>query len=177
MQIQLDPALARVDHQRAVAEFIEAARAVPADRWERRPDDAHWSPAQIAEHVRLTYEVVAAQFSGGPGLRVRTSWFRRSLLRVLFLGNILEKGIFPKSAKAPREIRPGDGQIDRETVLAALQTAAADAEHLLFARWSDGSHIMTHHVFGALDSPHGARLAMVHTLHHAKQLRAAAQTP
>ena len=177
MQIQRDPTLARADHQRAVADFVAAARAVPADRWEVKPDASHWSPAQIAEHVRLVYDVVGAQFSGGPGLRVRMPWFKRTVLRLAFLGRILESGKFPKGAWAPREIQPGDGPFDRETVLSALERTAAATEDVLFARWRDGSRIMTHHVFGALDSPQGARLATVHTLHHAKQLHAFSAPP
>lgn len=172
MQIPGEPTVARTDHRRAVAEFVAAARAVDIARWERKPDGDRWSPAQIAEHVRLTYEVVGAQFSGGPGLRVRMPWWKRLPLRWAFLGRILESGVFPKGAWAPREIRPGDGPFDRETVLAALERTAAATEDILVARWTDGSRIMTHHVFGALDSPMGARLATVHTLHHAKQLRA-----
>jgi len=174
MRIPNDPAVARADHQRAIADFVAAARAVPADRWERRPDDAHWSPAQIVEHLRLTYDVVGAQFAGGPGLRVRTNWLLRALLRWKFLEGILERGIFPKGAAAPREIRPANGPFEREPLLAALQQAAAAAEERLFAHWNSPERVMTHHVFGALDTPQGARLATVHTLHHAKQLRALA---
>ncbi|MBL0171793.1 MAG: DinB family protein [Gemmatimonadaceae bacterium] len=167
-----DPAAARANHQRAVAEFIDAARAVADADWERRPDDTHWSPAQIVEHVRMTYEVVGAQFTGGPGLRVRTSWWMRLVVRWKFLDGILEHGIFPKGARAPREIRPGDGPFDRETVLVALEQAAADTENRLVAGWTDPKCRMTHHVFGDLRPPEGARLVTVHTAHHAAQLRA-----
>ncbi len=174
VKITLDPVAARAEHQRAVQEFLTAARAVPADRWERAPDDAHWSPSQIAEHVRMTYAVVGAQFAGGPGLRVRTSWLMRVVLRWKFLKGILENGAFPKGARAPKEIRPGQGPFDRETVLTALQQAAAETEQRLIARWSDPSCQMTHHVFGALHPPQGARLVTVHTRHHARQLAALA---
>lgn len=174
VNITLDPIIARADHQRAVEEFLAAARAVPADQWERAPDDAHWSPSQIAEHVRMTYAVVSAQFAGGPGLRVRTTWWMRTVLRWKFLKGILENGAFPKGARAPKEIRPGQGPFDRETVLTALQRAANETEERLISRWSDPSSQMTHHVFGALRPPQGARLVTVHTRHHAGQLAALA---
>ncbi len=177
MNIARDPDIARADHQRAVAEFVAAARAVEPAVWETSAADKQWSPAQIAEHVRMTYEVVGAQFTGGPGLRVRTSWWKRLMLRWKFLGGILENGIFPKGAQAPREIRPGSGPFDREPLLQALERAAADAESKFVAQWNATSRTMTHHVFGALSAPEGARLVTVHTLHHAKQLRAAAQEP
>lgn len=171
MHIPTDPAVARADHQAAVAEFVAAARAVSLDTWERKPDATHWSPAQIAEHVRKTYEVVSAQFTGGPGLVVRSKWWLRPFIKWTFLGRILETGVFPASARAPREIRPGDGPFDRETLLAALQKAASATENMLTTRWTDPNCTMTHHVFGALRPPEGARLVTVHTLHHAKQLR------
>ena len=95
MPIPDDPSVARADHQHAVGEFLAAARAVSADAWERKAGATHWSPAQIAQHVRMTYEVVSAQFAGGPGLRVRTPWWLRVVLRWKFLKRLLESGIFP----------------------------------------------------------------------------------
>lgn len=176
MRVTLDPAVARVDHQRAVTELLAAARALTAEQWERAPDANHWSPAQIAQHVRLTYEVVAAQFSGGTGIRVRSSRWLRPILRWKFLPAILESGKFPASARAPSEIRPGPGPYDREVLLTALEAAALATEQQFIARWNDNSCLMTHHVFGALRPPQGARLVTVHTAHHAAQLRAAAQS-
>lgn len=173
MKIPADPATARADHQRAVQEFLTAAREVPPEHWEKKPDAQHWSPSQIAEHVRMTYEVVSAQFSGGQGLRVRTSWYMRALLRWKFLKGLLETGVFPKGARAPREVRPGDGPFDRDSTLTALERAALATENKLVERWTDASCIMTHHVFGELKTPEGARLVTVHTAHHAAQLRAA----
>ena len=171
MRIPHDAATARTDHQRAVTEFVAAAQAVPAERWERKPDETHWSPAQIAEHVRLTYEVVGEQFRGGPGLRVRTSWWMRALLRWKFLRGILEDGVMPKGARAPREVRPGDGPFERESLLAALQRSANATEDRVLEQWKDPRITMTHHVFGKLDPAQGARLLTVHTGHHAEQLR------
>jgi hypothetical protein len=171
MPIPDNPLVARADHQHAVVEFLAAARAVSADAWERTPDATHWSPAQIAQHVRMTYEVVSAQFAGGPGLRVRTPWWLRVVLRWKFLKGLLESGIFPRGARAPREISPGDGPFDREAVLNALQHAATDVEHKFVHGWRHARSPMTHHVFGVMRPPEAARLITVHTAHHAKQLR------
>lgn len=173
MKITADPAIARADHQRAVSEFLAAARAVSPEQWERKPDAEHWSPAQIAEHIRMTYVLVGEQFSGGDGLRVRTSWYMRALLRWKFLKGLLESGVFPKGARAPREVRPGNGPFEREATLAAIERAAQETENKLISRWSDPSCIMTHHVFGELKTPEGARLLTVHTAHHAAQVRTA----
>ena len=171
MQITTDPAVARLEHQRAVAEFVEAARAIAPGDWERKPDETHWSPAQIAEHVRMTYDVVGEQFVGGPGLRVRTKWWTRLLLRWKFLDGILENGVLPKGARAPREVRPGDGPFEREALLGAIERAALVTEDRLVAAWTNANAVMTHHVFGRQNPPQGARLVTVHTAHHAAQLR------
>jgi hypothetical protein len=171
MDIPLDSTVARTDHQTAVAELLAAARAIDAAQWERKPDALHWSPAQIAEHVRLVYDVVGEQFDGGPGLRVRTPWWLRVVLRWKFLKNLLETGKFPRGARAPREISPGDGPFPRDTVLAALEQSANAMEAKLMRRWEDPNCLVTHHVFGALRPPQGARLVTVHTAHHARQLR------
>lgn len=173
MKIPADPATARADHQRAVRDFLSAARDVPPERWEQKPDAEHWSPAQIAEHIRMTYVLVGEQFSGGSGLRVRTSWYMRALLRWKFLKGLLESGVFPKGARAPREVRPGDGPFEREAMLAAIERAAQETENKLIDRWADPNRIMTHHVFGELKTLEGARLLTVHTAHHAAQVRAA----
>ena len=176
MKVTTDPREASSDHHRAVNEFVTAARAIQPDRWEQPLGEGKWTPAQIAEHVRLSYEVFAAQAAGGQGLRVRTSWWMRQLLRWRFLGGILQQGVLPAGARAPREVRPGDGPFDRDHVLLALQEAAAEAESGLVKRWTDPTCVMTHHVFGDLRPPEGMRLITVHTRHHAAQLAPRAQT-
>jgi len=176
MKVINDPREASSDHHRAVREFVAAARAVAPDEWERPLAEGKWTPAQVAEHLRLSYEVFAAQFAGGQGLRVRTSWWQRRMLRWRFLGGILQQGVLPAGARAPREVRPGDGPFDRDTVLLALEEAAAQAESGLVRRWTDPTCVMTHHVFGDLRPPQGMRLATVHTRHHAAQLAPHAST-
>ena len=175
MKAFLDANEARSEHQRAVQEFLVTARAVSPAQWEHAIDAVTWSPAQIAEHVRMTYEVVDAQFAGsGTGLRVRTSRWQRLMLRWRFLGGILRTGVFPAGARAPREVRPGAGPFDQAVVLKALERAAESVDTGLTARWTDPDCVMTHHVFGGLRPPEALRLLTVHTRHHAAQLSARA---
>src|SRR6187402_106329 len=147
MNVTTDAREASSDHHRAVREFVAAARAVEPSQWEQPLGEGKWTPAQVAEHVRLSYEIFSAQLSGGQGLRVRTSWWMRPLLRWRFLGGILQQGVLPAGARAPREVRPGDGPFDKDAVLVALEEAAAEAEAGLVRRWADPTCVMTHHVF------------------------------
>ncbi len=179
MAIERDVTAARERHRRAVAEFVRRAWSVTDEAWELQADPDAWTPAQIAEHLRLAYEVVGEGVVSGGGLRVRSAWWMRPLLRWKFLGGILERGRFPRS-KAPREIRPGAGPFPRELVLGALEAAAARTEARIAERWHDPDCRVTHHVFGAMAPPEGMRLLTVHTEHHAGQLAqrpAAVATP
>lgn len=169
MPVTRDPVAARDRHHRAVADFLTRARSVSDVDWEHARDPDGWTPAQIAEHLRLAYVVVGEGVVSGGGLRVRSAWWIRPLLRWRFLGGILERGRFPRS-KAPREIRPGPGPFPRDAVLGALEAAATATEAKITDRWSDPDCRVTHHVFGAMAPPEGLRLLTVHTEHHANQL-------
>lgn len=157
-------------HAASVARFLAAAAAVPPDRWERTMGNDKWSPAQVAEHLRLTYALVQNQLSGGSGIRIRTPWLLRTMLRWRMLPRILSTGTLPEGARAPREIRPGDGPFPREQLLQALQVAASNVQETLVRGWDDPNCQMTHHVFGHLTPITAMQFATVHTNHHARQL-------
>jgi hypothetical protein len=173
--MRADPATIRASHQSALTEFFATARAVEPAAWERVRDAETWSPAQIAEHVRLAYVVVGAPLTGGKGLRVRTPWWLRPFLRWRFLGGILDSARFPRS-RAPRELRPGPGPFERDATLRAIEIAATELERNAVAQWDDSRAAVTHHVFGNLDAADGLRLATAHTVHHTRQLRTLTDT-
>lgn len=102
-----DSAVSRAAHQASLQTFVASARGVPDAAWEVPITADKWSPAQIAEHLRMVYDVLGRQLAGGPGLQVRTSWWLRLVLRFRFLPRILEHGSIPAGARAPREARPG----------------------------------------------------------------------
>lgn len=131
-----------------------------------------WSPAQVAEHLRLTYDVIGRETAGGPAIRVRTSWWLRLILRIRYLPAILTRGEIPGGALAPRELRPGPGPFDREPLLAALQTAASTAEAAMTGGGGQRASGITHHVFGRLQPSEALRFATVHNQHHTRQITA-----
>ena len=72
----------------------------------RRPGTSQglreWSPAQIAEHLRLAYAVFDAELSGGQRLRLRSSWWIRPVLRLIYLRSILRTGGSPTCGRTAR---------------------------------------------------------------------------
>ncbi|MFN8669096.1 MAG: DinB family protein [Gemmatimonadaceae bacterium] len=161
----------RAEHASAVADFLDAARAIPDDVWERPLSSGKWSPAQVAEHVRLAYVIIQNELAGGTGLRVRTPWWLRMVLRWRLLPRILATGRLPAGAKASSEIRPGNGPFPRAPLLDALQVAANVAEESIVRRWDERGAGITHHVFGHVEIPRAMRFLTVHTTHHTRQLR------
>lgn len=160
----------RATHQRAVAAFIARAQDLTAAQWETQVAPDKWSPAQIAEHLRLTYAVIGGELEGGQGIRIRVRAWRRLWLRLRYLPQILRSGQLPARARAPRESRPGDGPFDRAATLAALADAASMFEDALAARWGYSRAVLTHHVFGRMPVKKGIRFLTVHTNHHTRQL-------
>ncbi len=162
----------REAHRAAVREFVAAARAVPAERWEQPLAPGKWTPAQIAEHLRLTYEALRRETTTQrPQLRVRTPFWLRPLLRWRFLGIVLDQRRMPAGARAPREIAPGSGPFPQEATIAAVEHEAQGWEDAFDQRQARGGATLSHHVFGRLRGATAARFVVVHTEHHARQLR------
>lgn len=171
----MPPALASATsaHRAAVESFLAAARAIPANAWERPLADGKWTPAEVAEHVRLTYGVLQNELAGGSGLRIRSPWLVRQVLRLTVLPRILATGTLPRGARASSEIRPRGNILPREQLLEALEVAANVAQKSVARHWDDPRAGLTHHVFGRVDIRRGLRFITVHTRHHARQLEEA----
>ncbi len=159
-------------HRRSVEEFLMQARRVPQARWNKATAEGKWSPAQVVEHLRLTYEAVTREATGGTGLRVRTSWWLRLFLRFRYLRKILDEGAIPLGARAPRELMPGPGPFERDALLVSLGAAVAGAEAAFGGDGGVRAQGFTHHVFGRLEPGDALRFATVHNRHHAQQLPA-----
>jgi hypothetical protein len=156
-------------HREALDAFIATAEGLPAERWNaRRPGDK-WSPAQVAEHLRLSYATVHAELEGRGGFRVRTKWWQQRFFRFLYLPKILRRGSFPKGVPATREIRPGDGPFDRRELLDALRR---EGEHFLATATSDRivNASVTHPFMGKLGLVEGTRFLTQHLRHHHAQI-------
>lgn len=158
-------------HRRALDELLAVAEAVDAGAWNVPAGDGKWSPAQVVDHLRVTYEVVRGELAGREGARIRTPWWRRWLLRRLFLPRILDSGRFPAGVPAVREIRPGPGPFDRRELLAALRREGegflAEAEQAASAGGAVG---ISHPFLGRLSVRDGIRFTAQHLRHHQPQI-------
>ncbi len=157
------------DHREALDAFIVAAQGVPSERWNIARAGEKWSPAQVTEHVRLSYDVARAELSGGAGFKVRTSWWQQLFFRWLIVPRILQRGVFPDGVPAVREIRPGEGPFERPGQLAALRETGEAFEQAIVAQFNGGRGI--HHPFlGKLEPRIALRFVSQHLRHHEKQL-------
>jgi hypothetical protein len=160
-------------HRVAARELLAAAAAVPDERWEQSYTGEKWSPATIVEHLLITYEVVLAELRGGSGMKVRTTWWQRLLLRATVVPRILLTGKFPEGAPAPREVRPPESTRTRAEALALLEERDAEFEAAVAA--ASPRQRVTHAYFGASSVRIGVLIVARHIQHHAAQLRRAAR--
>ena len=159
------------DHREALLAFIATAEGMSGEAWNAaRPGDK-WSPAQIAEHLRITYTQVFAELAGQGGMRVRTKWWQRRFFRFVYLGRILNQGRFPEGVRAVRELRPGDGPFDRAQTLAALRSEG-DAFVASVRTSRTGNARVTHPFLGPLGLDDGVRFLTQHIRHHHAQVGA-----
>lgn len=158
------------EHRSAADSFLRAGRAVPEPAWTRPVAAGKWSPAQIAEHVRLSFEVLTRELVEGTGMRVVVSPWKRFLFRRLFLNRIVRTGRFPRGIRAPREARPVAPPATRSEALRLVEAAAADFEGACANVADPRSRRLTHPYFGRVPLPLACRFLARHTRHHQDQL-------
>lgn len=156
-------------HRDAVAECAATIRAVPLSDWTAARAAGKWTPAEIAEHLRMAYGPPLAELSGGAGFAVRLPWWKRRLLRWKVLPVILRGG-FPQGAPAPREIRPAGHSPSPAD--AALRLNEAAEEFLIRVRDAARARRvrLTHPYFGRLSDLETLTLLTSHARHHRAQL-------
>jgi hypothetical protein len=155
-------------HRDALRKFIDTAEALTLDDWNASRGPDKWSPAQVTEHLRMTYVTLSRELAGHGGFRIRTSFWQRTALRLRHLRSVLEHGRFPKGVPATREIRPPSGPYDRQQLLSALQEEGERFLAYVFA--AKQSAMLTHPFLGRLPLLDGLRFATQHIRHHHPQI-------
>lgn len=155
------------------AELVEAARAVPADGWMDRLHADGWSPAEIADHlrivehgiVRLVQKLVSEARAAGHPPDTETS----SVIDPGFMARTLDRST---RMEAPARVMPTRAP-DLETALAALE-AEREALHIALAEADGmalGSLSWEHPSLGTLTLYEWLVFLGAHEGRHATQLR------
>jgi hypothetical protein len=155
------------DHAAAVRDFAARAAALSPDQWNVERAAGKWTPAQEMKHLALGYEAFVRDLRGGPSLRLKGRGWQRRLWRWRVLPRILERGLIPHGARAPREARPPDRPGDQSELLAELGAQVTQFEAAVMEmQLSQPRRRVTHPYFSALTLPQLVRFCTVHTRHH-----------
>lgn len=164
----------RREHRESVEAFLRAVARVPPARWYEPLSADRWTPAEVADHVVLTYGALLSELRGGEPIRVRSGPVVQHLLRWILLPHILFHRSIPVRARAPREVRPAPGGLAQDGVEDALRAVAEDLEREI--QLSSRAYL-THPYFGRLGLRRALRFCAAHTDHHRRQLERAATRP
>lgn len=154
-------------HTSAVERILSRGGSIPDSKWHEPIGEGKWSPAEIFAHLVSSYDVVTGELRGGAGMRIRTRFWQRWILRLTVAPRILAGKGFPRGAAAPRETRPGEA-LGREASL-ELMRHRADEFHAAALEAPPGRKI-THAYFGSSPVADGVLLCSRHIEHHSGQL-------
>jgi hypothetical protein len=163
-------ALAR--HSNAAMAFAKTARSITPESWSEPLAEGKWSPAQATEHLNRTYRVVNEEIGGGKGIRLRSPWLLRQVLRQTVLRSIYRKRQLPKGARAPSEITPKAVEGTQVELVERFAALAHDFEEAISTNRETGRRL-THHVFGEIELLPGIDFIAIHVEHHCRQIEGA----
>ena len=155
-------------HRQAISEVVRVVEGQDPGAWLVAVRPGKWSPAEIAQHLVLSYEVPLEELGGGTGFAVVLPWWKRAGLRWTVLRRILD-GRFPRGAPAPREARPTSTAPSPAEAARTLGESAALFERRLAEAHAERAVRLTHSYFGKLTAPQILMLLGVHAAHHRSQ--------
>ncbi|HSB29093.1 MAG TPA: DinB family protein [Pyrinomonadaceae bacterium] len=166
-------ALAR--HSAAVEAICETAGSISDVEWSIPIREGKWSAGQIVDHLNKTYEVAIKQVQGSSGIRVRSPWLLRLIMRQTILRSIYRKRTLPKGARAPSEIRPAAECGTKNDLVERFMKLASEFEEVVRANRATRTQL-THHIFGGIDLLKGIDFIAIHVEHHHRQLAESAKS-
>jgi hypothetical protein len=158
------------EHQVALASYLDAAAALPAQAWTTPWQPGKWTPAEITEHLAMAYRVFTGEANTGKTMKLKLTPFRRRMLKLLLLPHMLFHRTFPKGARAPREVRPESVTGTREEALAQLRDLGEQFERAAEEARKAGKPGLTHPYFGLIDWNRSMRFCALHVEHHRRQI-------
>jgi hypothetical protein len=162
---------AAADHRAAIAAAVADFERVGGADWERPVRPGKWSPAEIAQHLTVSYSPAMSELAGGAGYRRRLSPLMTRMARWIALGGILSGRRFPSGGKSPPEARPVGPFPPPAEAAARLRSAAEAFEKTISEAHRSGGGRITNAYFGALSAPEALKVVAMHAEHHRKQLR------
>ena len=157
--------------QEARDALFDAIRDIPADQADTAAG-GKWSVAGIVEHLTLSYSKSAAGMERrrqkGPGTPARSRTFRQRLQQFI----VVTLGYFPPGRESPTAVVP-TGRPYRD-LLADLDRVFSELDASLTATGCalGGSRaVLDHPVLGPFSVNQWRKFHLVHTRHHAKQIR------
>ena len=147
-----------------------AIRSITADQLTRHPE-GKWSPAEILEHLNLTYtgtikgleRCLQSGATSASSDRSRMRWQRLVVIRA---------GYFPRGRQSPPRVQPRGTPADQVTAeilknIVRLEGVIQECE----TRFGRNKPLADHPVLGPLTATEWRKFHLVHGKHHAKQLR------
>jgi hypothetical protein len=160
------------DHRAEVRLFLSAVDSVEERSWERPWAAGKWTPAQIAEHVVLYYEVGVRVLAGTHRFRQRVGRVQGWLLRLVLLPHILFHRTLPLRVRAPKEVVP-TGSLTRGELRSRLERLTDEFERATIAAEAFRASSLVHPYFGPIRPLRFLRLSAVHLAHHRRQIEKA----
>ena len=157
------------EHRVALAAYLETAAALDDGAWTRPWAPEKWTPAEVTEHLTLSYEAAREDLRGRP-MAVKLPPWRVRLTRWIFLPHILFHRSFPVRVRSPREVRPQAPRAPRAEALRLMRELGERFEQEAeTARRTGGGHL-THPYFGTIEPVKAMRFVAVHIEHHHRQI-------
>ena len=160
------------DHRKAIDEFIAAARAVEASRWNTPRAEGAWSPGQVAEHLALIYQYNRQVATGTAPSPI--PWLLRPVVQRLARGIVvdgtLKAGRFTRKGRAPRVFQPPATAASSADVLARIDAGVRGFEADIRSRHPEARRTVAHPIFGEIATSDWVRLQAIHVRHHLSQL-------
>ena len=156
--------------EKCLAIIVDATRGA-GDESNVRRDPTRWSVVEIVEHLTRAYSGTAKGFerciekgaplAGAPSIKQRLQQFA-----------LINLGFFPEGRQAPKHILP-TGELDLGAVLDAVRRdlARLDDSAIRTRQALGTGKMLDHPILGALSIDQWLKFHVVHTAHHARQIR------
>jgi hypothetical protein len=163
------------EHERALYRYRERIERLSPELWRQRRPGGGWSPAEITQHLILSYEIALRNLRGGPAPERLAGPVSSTLLRWFLLPHIFFHRTLPRS-RAPREARPSGEPGSPTEALERMRELGAELAEAALSPETDRKRLR-HPYFGPISPYQFLRLTTVHLDHHGRQVGELAGSP